>query len=859
MNKKLIWSLLIGTTLCFTGCSDDDIVEENIYPSSNSEDIGIGANGSYNQSEKNSRTIYTGVENGTVEYINWIDGVGGTSEGYNWSPDEILIYSPQARTAELMDTASYRLSSHFVVNTDGTQASTGYAEMFTSMTKWYQGAHDNVFSQVGPDQGLFKVSGSPSGLRWDKQTLDDKKAHQFFAVYPSPNLNPSVELTHKTDDGSVWFTGAISSSQHTIGYIKDPKADSKAEYNTYIAMPVMRQNYMYAVHEATSEEIKNNSIGLQFKTIPTVLEVELVWPDNAEDLNYTVQGVMLSSKTQELAGKFKASLDPKGDYPKNVTLLHNESNTTQKSVYVDLDSDLKDGVAGVKMKGGDHLKVRFLLIPQELDEDQMSLTVIATGEKTKGVTVKGMKSHVLKTSQLDILPHKLNKIKNIQLPLTLEGNNWLTLMDDNILLSQLSIPGTGNSYIHSKNTSGWQDEQHAQVLDIPGQWGMGIRCFEVSIDANGDTGFGARNIRISNKEQTAKPFGDEVTSLLDLLEKNPGEFAMVIVRYQPGGEGRSTQHFVGLFETYFRGVLETNKDKFCIFQPGMPLSDARGKIMFVLCPTSEGEDALGAIKTDSTLPYLMIDGCGSLPDKFHKRGYKYKKEKVKEPVISDCANNEGVNLEQTAEHYMTPELIENLSVKFDDANFTYHTNITGFDAYYQEWTRVIDGAGLGIVAFGNYSWKSSYDEKLAHVKSTFNKAVTNKTNTEKVYINSLCGFLVSPGETNADLYQPLIGGHWPALRGNIKALSDKMNLDFYKYMHGELSKGAVKGPMGVVLMNRIGNPAVNGSMLMPHMVIMNNFSFPLLTSGGTSKSATRALSCSPSGEAGELDASDWKW
>ena len=883
MNKKLICSLLIGSAIGFTGCSDDEIVEQHIYPISNSEDIGIGGNASYGQN-KTSRTIYTGNESqdGSVEYINWING----SEGYGdtWVADEILIYSPQAACPDGKHFASYKINS----NQSGTAenvAATGHPLMFSSMNTWYADNNikaENQFHQPGVDVGSFTVTDAPAGLRWTKGV--EIAQHTFYAAYPSPKLNQSVKLYE--EGGSVWFEGIISSNQHTKGFMLDPKTTpNPLGTNTFIAQPIMRQNYMFAVHTATESDVTNNSIGLSFRTLPTVVEAEFIWPDNSEASNYIAQGVMLTTTEEnvQLAGKFRAQLDPKGGYPLQIVPV--QEGTSQKSVYVDLDSDLGDGVPGVRLNGGDRLKVRFILLPnKELDASKLKLSVIATKDvqstengKTETITVKGLKSHFIVdpkggSNMTAIQPHKLNKIANIKMPFNMAGTNWLSLLDDNILLSQLSIPGTGNSYINPKRTplsgggsNGWAENERAQVLGIKDQWNMGVRCFELSLDAIEEDGKGMKDkeIRIDNTMTTSGvTFGSELEKLLTDLETNKGEFAMVIVRYQPGNEGRSSQRFVNMFKTYLTDVSATHPGKFCVFNPNTTLKEARGKILFVLCPTSEGEDVMGSITTGGTpdfqtLPYLMIDGCGSLPDKFHKRGYTHNGF----PVVADCANSAGADVDNTAEHFMTRNLIGQL--KAGEADFTYHTN-QGFDAYCQEWTRVIGGTGV-VYGTSNlndkeYAWLASYEEKLTHAKETFSKAVNDKTG-KMVYLNSLCGFLVTNENTpsSSSLYQPISDGQWPSLRGNIQAFSQKMNFDFYKYMHDALTGGKVKGPMGIVLMNRVGETGIpgNGPLVMPNMVIMNNFSFPMKTQG--SGNTTKALSNAPVGAGGEVNAANWEW
>ena len=67
--------------------------------------------------------------------------------------------------------------------------------------------------------------------------------------------------------------------------------------------------------------------------------------------------------------------------------------------------------------------------------------------------------------------------------------------------------------------------------------------------------------------------------------------------------------------------------------------------------------------------------------------------------------------------------------------------------------------------------------------------------------------------------------------GNIITFSEQINDDFYRYVLSKSSsQGSLSGPVGVVMINRVGT--TDASTYMPNVIISNNFKFPLLTKDG---------------------------
>lgn len=829
MKTKLINKTIGTAVILLCSCADVEITDSN-KPMYNGHDIAVGATAGYDLC-KDTRTIYPGETVGNIERINWIDG----KESYTgkWATDQICIYSQEAESpigAPGKKSADYVLYKH--------TASNPAITMDPGSNKYLGGSTGTETTGVSGDNGYFTVVGPDGGLRWNTQL--NVQDHWFYSVYPSARLNQSVRL-YEDESKNIIFEGELSSSQHVVGFIKDSK-----NTNSYYAVPAMRQNYMWAIHQGNQNDIDANSISFDFRTLCSVLEIDLVWPQNMAE-NERLTSVMLTCTKPDvnLCGKFKVDMTAAKNgktYPKPVSL--SEAGVVQNSIIMNLDADPSDEAVGVTLKPGEHLKVRFIILPHEnLTGDDLVLTVRGS---------RGQRSHDLSGLGLIVYPHKLNRVKNVSFPAKLTSSNWVSLLDDRVLLSQLSVPGSGSSYLINRNNV----KTTAQCRTIQEQWNMGVRCFDITVgDGLSNRNFGDRPLRVDNSTTIDGSSVDNAfTTLLEQVKlTNPdggtwdGEFGMMIVRYQPEGQ-RSAQTFVNDFETFFRKLKTTYSNRFCSYTPDMMIKDIRGKIVVILCPSSEGEDTQKMTFSDTD--YLLVDGCGSLPDKFYKRGYSYALTNgTKHRVTKYAYGNSSFVENESAEYYIAYP--DKGTISKGIADFSYPTNQT-FRIYMQDWLRVIDGTPNAYVQGRdhkipprNVKWNNSYAEKLQDAKDTFMKSVGDISESRMIYINSLCGFLIMDA-SDRDAITPILDS-WPAVKGNIKALASKINQDFYQFMYEQLRGEGKKGPMGVVMMNFVGDSSVPGSVMMPNMVLMNNFTFPLKIGGGSAKVATTFMNNNTNG------------
>ena len=320
------------------------------------------------------------------------------------------------------------------------------------------------------DYGYLERVNPNGSLQWG----DPSKKHTFYAFYPSPAQNSQLEMSDN------WAKGVVPMEQ-------TPLEITATDGKNYVAKPNM--NYAFMTAKAVMEPGSSNEVNLSFKSMVTALELELKGPDQ-QTVNLT--DIRISSDTENLTGPFTCDLDKVATdgYPDCTILSTTDDRHTVNVSLVD-----KNGKP-FSLSGGKTLKVTVFLLPLD---DYKALKISLQ-------TAKGIKSHDLTAngSPMIIKSHLKNLVQNIQVPSNFTANQWLSHMNSNVLLSQLSIPGTGNSY--SYEYSGTENDTvnfKAQMHDIAGQWNLGVRAFEITAGRNADTGvsnFGQGGLIISNNK-----------------------------------------------------------------------------------------------------------------------------------------------------------------------------------------------------------------------------------------------------------------------------------------------------------------------------------------------------------------------
>jgi len=434
-----------------------------------------------------------------------------------------------------------------------------------------------------------------------------------------------------------------------------------------------------------------------------------------------------------------------------------------------------------------------------------------------------------------VVAKKKNVFKNLKLPthgVEIDASNWMSQIPDGVRLTQLSLPGTGGSFSYASNEG---EYYQSQSLDFEAQWQLGIRAFEIITDDD-QANFANEPLRCNNQTISNFTVSGVVDQILTHLDGATQEGAMVIFTYQPVASLWSPRNPGAYMEKVMAYVNSLNHDDLALFQPGMTLGDVRGKLLIVVRPTQNDEDAesawdnvMAAITGDNADRVLVINGCGTGKDKWGARGYTI--DGVRALDLSNKAANNATNvMEEYMQlgEYLRPTATTTPVAK-GAPQFSYATNNSNITCWFQEWARVV---GQDVVYTGSNPdtyWFESYTEKLNNATETFSMAISGEY-SGYVFINSLCGYLA--GDDYDDSITPSTGITYGGSGGNIKALADKINPDFYYYV---LNCGLEQttGPTGVVLMDYVSNDPNSATYALPGTIIANNFKHTIIGSGNT--------------------------
>lgn len=481
--------------------------------------------------------------------------VYGSTYQINWvDGDQIAIYS-----AEALDNASNR----------AVQRATYTVSPLTNDAK--KGTISAISENV---------------LKWGSES-----EHTFYAVYPS-NDNIKIGFTPEgaIDPGKIYFP-AEHTQYVTLG-VKDNN-------NNYPCTPDMKNAYMVAKASGTPAQFANKPVFLNFEPIMTTLDIVVKGRDEENAQYVTITGVSIGYDlpTDSPTTRFKydadaASLAMQGQdttATKHETIFVGIKNGTNKGDYLDLEP-------------GETVTLTAFVPPFVINNDRpITIRVHSTGGTEVKATLKGA----------SIAPKSRRKINLPAYPKNqLNGNNWITPLNDDIYVSQLSIPGT-----HDAATMNCAlDAGKCQSKSITEQLLLGIRAFDLRpttpdyTETGGFLTFGSsRTCTYETGDNKNLPIyhgsiscGVTLTKVFkdfnDYLEQNPGEFIIVTLRwenegaasaslggsisYQDGSQYAS-HTFAKAFREFIKDESKYPTKRRVKFKNNLTIGEMRGKILII--------------------------------------------------------------------------------------------------------------------------------------------------------------------------------------------------------------------------------------------------------------------------------------
>ena len=444
--------------------------------------------------------------------------------------------------------------------------------------------------------------GDGAGLQWGSSD-----EHRFYGFYPAS----AVEGTET--DGRI--IGKIPVEQKVVRWESKKADDGTITYN---GVPDTDLAYMFAYTSVKKSELVNNpDIPLKFRPLVTILEIIVNGPaENSSPIQVSNINVTGVSGNVALAGNFECLIS---DQSGTCTPLEDGTVTNRISISC-YDNDKKEFIT---LGHGDKINVKAFIIPNEVSigTRQISITVSTVNG--------GAKTKTLQTDE--IVAHKVNRVS---LPALTSGgtNYWLSNLDPNIYLSELSLPGSKMSF----STTGNDGTEKFQTQSLETQFMDGVRAFVVQTETNttydrsgsywpGYT-YNVTGATVNEKYTgaTLETILGQLQTLLDEAKSNNkmNEFAFVQITYDaasytgdnPGG---------GAYRYWIEGIeYELNKLKnnntYNIYTdqitPDTKLGDVGGHIVLKV-NYNDGQTGMGQyIDANATIPALFSTWTKGMDD-----------------------------------------------------------------------------------------------------------------------------------------------------------------------------------------------------------------------------------------------------
>lgn len=675
-----------------------------------------------------------------------------------------------------------------------------YVDIYSPTSPNFKKVQYGITNVNANDNSQAYLAALGDGLQWDRTS----STQDFYAIYPSKESMSNAAIKNVVSFENGVLKGYIPvNQQHTI---------TKVGETGWTAKPNMDYLYMAAVQKGypiPSGDTQDDGVSLHFVPLTTTLELTIKGPTEAPIASINI----FANDGDNIAGYFSCDLTKASTTTDNSNLTCDyESSATVRNM-ITISGYYDDGGTQkpLELADGESITFNVFLLPDtKLDNISVRIAGYNTASKTMPLT------------NVTLRPHQKTCI-TVSAPKISSGevNNWITGMNDNVLISQLSIPGTANSF-SNEYTGTDADYYKAQTVGFEQQWNSGIRCFELRCPNSSTNSLEDAQLQC-NRQNLGITFGEAVDMIWKKVQKS-GEFAMIMPAFESdAGRGGNVTDFANDLNQFFTDHTEYS---YKTYSRNLTVGEARGTLLFLARITSEEDNGL-----ELPLPGqgVFIDQWGSLKDNWARRGY---------PVTNWAMKDTWDNGKSMESYMLNSGSIPALPIK-GAVNYKHNTTRAGGttgSAYIQDWARVVKESSNYNLYGNQYAyWKESLTEKKRDIWNTFELAIEDNNNKQgsTFYINCLDGYYV---DSQVELsFKPYIEGYSAngysytngGVAGNIDAFATDINNWFYNEI---LNYGTenIYGPMNIVILDRVYEPG--GGSYLPSVIINNNYRFPLITS-----------------------------
>lgn len=738
--KKIVYSLLAAAMVAMSSCQDE-MVENPVTPAQTGDEITFGS--SLTDIEEQTRTIYGDEpvtdDNGTYYPVTWEDG------------DQIAIYCPEASNGNMV---------YYKVTPDENDES-----------------KSSAVTKVNPDQ---------AGLQWGQG-----EEHHFSAFYPADRI---VDL----QNGKI--TADIPVEQTPLSWKSTPNG---AGGTTYTGVANTDYAFMWAYN--THNKSDGGDVALNFKPWVTILDVEINGPETA-DAAIKMSSVQLVSTTGEtLNGQFTMDFtaveNDRAAYP----TYEQAGNHASTRSYITIQLFDREKNDYITLKQGDKIVVRFYLLPKDTNYDtsarqDLQLRVTPYSSAVLVRTLNAASGSDEGTQKGGILAHKVNKVILPSVSKT-GPNYWMSSLDPNIYVTELSLPGSKMSYQTAENVSG-RNAVCYQDLSIADQVTNGIRAFQIQTASSNTAYPGDASDQVlymtvaGNKTRTRfKEIVEEIATGLKTAEaagKNQ-EYAFILLTAALG-ECESYGGILGIGSTSGElawmdairnelAEMAADEDRYRLYTgeitPTTTIDDVKGHIIIKV---NYNDDNMGNHLSENDRIPAMFAKWGEFDD-------------VSTPFTETSAY--AIN-----------------SMRWGTS---HNVNNGALQWFYHEATSV---------GYNNYGGEETYDQKIGNIEDMWNRSVGyyNSNNDHSMwFLNDLGGCYVNGGYSSGESQRGV----------------DAWTQEVGPYATRLLQNRTEDATLGIVLIN-YANPENNYSGNLIQTIINNNFSFQLRTRGSSQSNVYNA-------------------
>lgn len=550
-------SLLLGILpLAFLAGCQDNLEEMPVVPAQTGDEITFGS--SLTDVDVQTRTIYGDEpvtdDNGTYYPVTWENG------------DQIAIYCPEASNGNMV---------YYKVTPDGNDAS-----------------HSSAVTKVNPEQ---------AGLQWGIE-----EEHHFSAFYPADRI---VGL----QNGKI--TAEIPVEQTPLSWKSTPNG---AGGTTYTGVANTDYAFMWAYN--THNKSDGGDVALNFKPWVTILDVEINGPETA-DAAIKMSAVQLVSTTGEtLNGQFTMDFtaveNDRAAYPTYEQAGNPASTRSMISIQL-YDQSLNGGQGDfITLKHGDKIVVRFYLLPKDTNYDtsarqDLQLRVSPYNSAVLVRTLNAAAGSDEGTQAGGILAHKVNKVILPSVSQT-GPNYWMSSLDPNIYVTELSLPGSRMSSLTEANGAStiYQDQT------ISEQFTNGVRAFYFQTAYDNDGGLGVirpvdYNLYLAVDGRILKRLNTYIQDIADELATAEGkgktnEFAFVLLSWSSISGAGNSKNWMTAVEEELKEMGDNSQYRLYTDEitPNTTIDDVKGKII-IKVNYNDQEGMGNSLNKDARVPAMF--------------------------------------------------------------------------------------------------------------------------------------------------------------------------------------------------------------------------------------------------------------